>query len=52
MLHLMAKHFLLTIVGWLNLLGQVSGVASTEFALSRMIWAAVISQLFKKKKKY
>jgi len=29
------------IVGWLNLLGQVAGVASTEFGLSRMIWAAV-----------
>lgn len=29
------------LVGWLNILGQVAGVASTEFALSRMIWAAV-----------
>ena len=28
-------------VGWMNLLGQVAGVASTEFGLSRMIWAAV-----------
>lgn len=27
------------LVGWLNLLGQVAGVASTEFGLSRMIWA-------------
>lgn len=25
----------------MNLLGQVAGVASTEFGLSRMIWAAV-----------
>lgn len=29
------------VVGWMNLLGQVAGVASTEFGLSRMIWAAV-----------
>lgn len=28
------------IVGWLNMLGQVAGVASTEFGLARMIWAA------------
>ncbi|EFP77279.2 uncharacterized protein PGTG_03235 [Puccinia graminis f. sp. tritici CRL 75-36-700-3] len=27
-------------VGWLNILGQIAGVASTEFALSEMIWAA------------
>ncbi|KAH8922939.1 amino acid transporter [Atractiella rhizophila] len=30
------------LVGWLNLLGQVAGVASTEFGLSRMIWAAIV----------
>lgn len=29
------------LVGWLNLLGQVAGVSSTEFGLSNMIWAAV-----------
>ncbi|KAF8512942.1 APC amino acid permease [Hysterangium stoloniferum] len=29
------------IVGWLNILGQVAGVSSTEFGLSNMIWAAV-----------
>lgn len=29
------------LVGWMNLLGQIAGVASTEFGLSRMIWAAV-----------
>ncbi|GAA6003352.1 uncharacterized protein JCM10292_003873 [Rhodotorula paludigena] len=28
-------------VGWLNLLGQAAGVASTEFGLSQMIFAAV-----------
>ncbi|KPV73166.1 uncharacterized protein RHOBADRAFT_48819 [Rhodotorula graminis WP1] len=28
-------------VGWLNLLGQVAGVASTEFGLAQMIFAAV-----------
>lgn len=27
------------IVGWLNLLGQTAGVASTEFGLAQMIWA-------------
>ncbi|KAJ9105922.1 hypothetical protein QFC20_004160 [Naganishia adeliensis] len=26
-------------VGWLNLLGQTAGVASTEFGLAQMIWA-------------
>ncbi|KAF8331863.1 APC amino acid permease [Cantharellus anzutake] len=30
------------IVGWLNMLGQVAGVSSTEFGLSQMIWAAVV----------
>ncbi|KDQ17003.1 hypothetical protein BOTBODRAFT_106374 [Botryobasidium botryosum FD-172 SS1] len=30
------------IVGWLNMLGQVAGVSSTEFGLSNMIWAAVV----------
>jgi amino acid transporter len=30
------------LIGWLNLLGQVSGVASTEFSISRFIWAAVV----------
>ncbi|TFY83989.1 hypothetical protein EWM64_g22 [Hericium alpestre] len=29
-------------VGWLNILGQVAGLASTEFGLSNMIWAAVV----------
>ncbi|KAH7882215.1 APC amino acid permease [Phlebopus sp. FC_14] len=29
------------IVGWLNILGQVAGVSSTEFGLANMIWAAV-----------
>jgi len=29
------------VTGWMNLLGQIAGVASTEFGLSRMIWAAV-----------
>ena len=29
------------VVGWLNLLGQVAGVASTEWGLSRMIFSAV-----------
>ncbi|MBW0478448.1 hypothetical protein O181_018163 [Austropuccinia psidii MF-1] len=28
------------LVGWLNVLGQVAGVASTEYGLSEMIWAA------------
>jgi len=30
------------VVGWLNMLGQIAGVASTEFGLSEMIWAAVV----------
>ncbi|KAI0052484.1 APC amino acid permease [Auriscalpium vulgare] len=30
------------VVGWLNILGQVAGLSSTEFGLSNMIWAAVI----------
>ncbi|ESK93896.1 amino acid permease [Moniliophthora roreri MCA 2997] len=30
------------LVGWLNILGQVAGVSSTEFGLSNMIWAAVV----------
>jgi amino acid transporter len=29
------------LVGWLNMLGQIAGVSSTEFGLSGMIWAAV-----------
>ncbi|KAK2465136.1 hypothetical protein APHAL10511_002828 [Amanita phalloides] len=29
------------LVGWLNVLGQIAGVSSTEFGLSVMIWAAV-----------
>jgi hypothetical protein len=29
-------------VGWLNILGQVAGLSSTEFGLSNMIWAAVV----------
>ncbi|KDQ55916.1 hypothetical protein JAAARDRAFT_180067 [Jaapia argillacea MUCL 33604] len=29
------------VVGWLNILGQVAGLSSTEFGLSSMIWAAV-----------
>lgn len=29
-------------VGWLNLLGQVAGVSSTEFGLARMILAAAV----------
>jgi hypothetical protein len=28
-------------VGWLNILGQIAGVSSTEFGLANMIWAAV-----------
>jgi len=28
------------VVGWLNLLGQIAGAASTEFGLAQMIWAA------------
>ncbi|PAV15890.1 APC amino acid permease [Pyrrhoderma noxium] len=30
------------IVGWLNILGQVAGLSSTEFGLAKMIWAAVV----------
>ena len=30
------------VVGWLNILGQVAGISSTEFGLSSMIWAAVV----------
>ncbi|KAH9003628.1 APC amino acid permease [Lactarius hatsudake] len=30
------------LVGWLNTLGQVAGLASTEYGLSSMIWAAVV----------
>ncbi|KAH9008601.1 APC amino acid permease [Lactarius deliciosus] len=30
------------LVGWLNTLGQVAGLASTEYGLSVMIWAAVV----------
>ena len=30
------------IVGWLNILGQVAGLSSTEYGLSTMIWAAVV----------
>jgi hypothetical protein len=30
------------VVGWLNMLGQVAGISSTEFGLSNMIWAAVV----------
>ncbi|KAI0944606.1 hypothetical protein AcW1_002275 [Taiwanofungus camphoratus] len=30
------------VVGWLNLLGQIAGLASTEFGLANMIWAAVV----------
>jgi len=29
------------LVGWLNVLGQIAGVSSTEFGLSAMIWAAI-----------
>ncbi|PFH47069.1 hypothetical protein AMATHDRAFT_68499 [Amanita thiersii Skay4041] len=29
------------LVGWLNILGQIAGISSTEFGLSVMIWAAV-----------
>jgi len=29
-------------MGWLNILGQVAGLSSTEFGLSNMIWAAVV----------
>ncbi|TDL26914.1 APC amino acid permease [Rickenella mellea] len=30
------------VVGWLNILGQVAGLSSTEFGLANMIWAAVV----------
>ena len=30
------------LVGWLNILGQVAGMSSTEYGLSEMIWAAVV----------
>ncbi|KAI0790989.1 amino acid permease [Abortiporus biennis] len=30
------------IVGWLNILGQIAGISSTEFGLANMIWAAVV----------
>ena len=30
------------VVGWLNILGQVAGLSSTEFGLSSMIWAAIV----------
>jgi hypothetical protein len=30
------------VVGWLNILGQVAGISSTEYGLSEMIWAAVV----------
>ena len=30
------------VVGWLNILGQIAGISSTEFGLSSMIWAAVV----------
>jgi hypothetical protein len=30
------------VVGWLNILGQVAGLSSTEFGLSNMIWAAIV----------
>ncbi|KAI0724668.1 APC amino acid permease [Fomitopsis betulina] len=29
-------------VGWLNVLGQIAGLSSTEFGLANMIWAAVV----------
>ncbi|KAI0632982.1 APC amino acid permease [Trametes polyzona] len=29
------------VVGWLNILGQILGLSSTEFGLANMIWAAV-----------
>ncbi|KAH7096164.1 APC amino acid permease [Auriculariales sp. MPI-PUGE-AT-0066] len=29
------------IIGWLNILGQIAGISSTEYGLSLMIWAAV-----------
>lgn len=30
------------VVGWLNILGQIAGVSSTEFGLANMIWGAVV----------
>ncbi|KAL0952386.1 hypothetical protein HGRIS_006663 [Hohenbuehelia grisea] len=30
------------LVGWLNILGQIAGISSTEYGLSNMIWAAVV----------
>ncbi|OBZ74608.1 putative amino-acid permease C15C4.04c [Grifola frondosa] len=30
------------VVGWLNILGQITGLSSTEFGLANMIWAAVV----------
>ena len=45
---MLARCFLLILaevgwlVGWLNTLGQIAGIASTEFGLSEMIWAAVV----------
>ncbi|KAJ1306034.1 hypothetical protein OPQ81_010747 [Rhizoctonia solani] len=30
------------VVGWLNMLGQVAGISSTEFGLANMIWGAVV----------
>lgn len=30
------------VVGWLNILGQIAGISSTEFGLANMIWAAVV----------
>jgi len=30
------------VVGWMNILGQIVGLSSTEFGLANMIWAAVV----------
>ncbi|KAI0327342.1 APC amino acid permease [Cubamyces sp. BRFM 1775] len=30
------------VVGWLNILGQILGLSSTEFGLANMIWSAVV----------
>ena len=30
------------VFGWVNILGHIAGLSSTEFGLSRMIWAAVV----------
>lgn len=30
------------VVGWLNILGQILGLSSTEFGLANMIYAAVV----------